>query len=75
MTWIGSIQIRKDTTEDVTKVCEDIANKDESFQWKIENGKLLITHNDKNIMYKKLIWMLNKVEVLKGCKFMVKYVK
>lgn len=71
--WIGLIKMRENTSEDVVKTCKEIELKDESFKWKVEDSHLLITHENKDILWKKVLWLVNRVEALKGCKFKVKW--
>jgi hypothetical protein len=76
MTWIGSIKMNENTIEEVRKICQEIELKDESFKWKVDDNKLLITHeNNKNLVYKRVLWLINKVKPLEGCKFKVKWSK
>jgi len=73
MTWVGTIKMNENTIDNIRSVCTEIEAKDKSFHWKIENNHLLITHENKDILWKKIVWLVNKVEGLKGNKFKVKW--
>lgn len=69
--WEGIIQIKPNTFNEINKICTDISRKDSDFNFKIQENKLIVIHNDRNRLYKKIIWLINKVKPLEGCKFKV----
>lgn len=70
--WVGKINLKEGTKDDVEKVCSDIESKDQTFKWEISDNHLLISHeNNRNKVYARVVWLINKVEALKGCKFQV----
>jgi len=72
MTFVGIIQINPDIVDDVRRICQNIEAKDSSFKWEINGYNLLISHeNNRNKVYARVVWLINKVEPLKGCKFRV----
>jgi len=70
--WKGKINLKEGTEEEVRKICGDISAKDKSFQWEIKGQALFLTHENKDILWKKLLWMVNKVKALEGQNFSVK---
>jgi hypothetical protein len=67
--WQGIIKFDNKNFDAVRKVCVDISLKDSTFSWTMEQGKLIIKGDDRNKTYKKVVWLINKVEYLKGCPF------
>jgi len=48
--------------EMMTGVCEDISRKDESFKFKKEGMKIILTGNDKNEVARKASWLIHKAD-------------
>lgn len=71
----GQIQMKPNTIDEVHQICKKIRNKDSDFNFTIDGFSLIIHHPDRNKCYKKIIWLINKVKPLEGCKFKVKKIK
>jgi hypothetical protein len=72
--WDGKITIDPKKINEISKVCLDISHKDKTFSYTFQGDDLVIHHFDRNQCYKKVLWLINKVKALDGCKFrVVKY--
>lgn len=54
---------------------ENIRERDESFDFKIENGVLKVKSKSKDQAYKRGIWLIKNVEELEKCGFEVEVEK
>jgi len=67
----GIIQLKENTSEEISNICNKIKEVDSSFNYEIKDNHLFISHESKDVVWKRLTWLINKVELLKGCKFKV----
>jgi len=78
VSWLSIIEFPKEFHVEIKAIMGEIAVKDPSFVWEIEdkdNSSILTVKSDnKDKAWKRVCWLTNKINVLEGCKFSVKWV-
>jgi hypothetical protein len=71
MQWTGKIRFDEKHSDSVKRICGDIELKDNTFKWNIDKNVLMLEGGNRNLIYRRVVWMINKVDYLKGCRFVV----